>query len=58
LKDGANAGLEKVQKFLEPIKKKHPEISFADLWILASYVAIEDMGGEKIPFTSGRTDSK
>jgi len=27
------------------------------LWILASYVAIEDLGGPKIPFTPGRTDA-
>ena len=33
LKDGANSGLEKVQKFLEPIKKKHPEVSYGDLWV-------------------------
>lgn len=45
LSDGANAGLKKAQQFLEPIKKKFPEISYADLWILASYVAIEEMGG-------------
>jgi len=40
LKDGANAGLEHAQGFLEAIKQKHPNLSYADLWILASYVAI------------------
>ncbi len=54
--DGANAGLEKAREFLEPIKQKHPGVSYADLWILASYVAIENMGGPKIPFLPGRTD--
>jgi catalase (peroxidase I) len=33
LRDGANAGLEKVQKFLEPIKHKHPDLSYSDLWV-------------------------
>lgn len=56
--DGANAGLDKAREFLEGIKKNHPEISYADLWILASYVAIEEMGGPAIEFTPGRTDSK
>lgn len=32
-------------------------ISYADLWVLASYVAIEEMGGPKIEFTPGRKDS-
>lgn len=48
LNDGANAGLKLAQGFLEPIKKKYPGISYADLWILASYVAIEEMGGPEI----------
>ncbi|ORZ36958.1 mitochondrial putative cytochrome c peroxidase [Catenaria anguillulae PL171] len=33
--DGANAGLEHARAFLEPIKAKHPWISYADLWTLA-----------------------
>jgi len=33
-------------------------LSYADLWILASYVAIEEMGGPYIPFVPGRTDAK
>jgi catalase (peroxidase I) len=56
-KDGANAGLDKVQKILEPIKDKYKELSYADLWILSSYVAIEDMGGPNIPFRPGRKDA-
>lgn len=58
LKDGANAGLEHAQGFLEAIKQKHPNLSYADLWILASYVAIQEMEGPTIPFTPGRTDAK
>lgn len=55
--DPANAGLHHAQQFLEPIKAKHPGISYADLWVLASYVAIEEMGGPKIDFTPGRKDA-
>jgi len=54
--DGANAGLEYARSFLEPIKKRFPQISYADLWILAGSVAIEEMGGPKVGFHSGRVD--
>lgn len=54
---GGNAGLHLAQKWLEQIKAKHPAISYADLWILAGIVAIEEMGGPKIKFIPGRTDS-
>ena len=50
LSDGANAGLEHAQKKLQGIKEKYPKLSYADLWILASYVAIEEMGGPRIEF--------
>jgi catalase (peroxidase I) len=56
-KDGANAGLNEARDFLEPIKQKHPNVSYADLWIYASYVSIETMGGPSIPFSYGRKDS-
>ena len=32
-------------------------ISFSDLWVLASYVAVEEMGGPFIPFEGGRIDA-
>ncbi|KNE64053.1 hypothetical protein AMAG_09111 [Allomyces macrogynus ATCC 38327] len=54
--DGANAGLEHARAFLEPIKAKHPWISYADLWTLAGVTAVEAMGGPKVPWTPGRTD--
>nr|KAJ3418130.1 cytochrome c peroxidase [Polyrhizophydium stewartii] len=54
--DGANAGLEHARAFLEPIKTKHPWISYADLWTLAGVASIEAMGGPKIPWKPGRTD--
>merc|ERR1719277_1205067 len=53
---GANAGLGYAQTLLEPIKKKFPQVSYSDLWIFAACVAIEEMGGPKIPFTPGRVD--
>jgi catalase (peroxidase I) len=44
---GANAGLKVARDLLEPLKKKFPLISYADLWTLAGCVAVEDMGGEQ-----------
>ncbi|EPY32972.1 L-ascorbate peroxidase, partial [Angomonas deanei] len=55
---GGNKGLDKPRKALEALKKKYPEISYADLWVLAAYVAIEYMGGPAIPFSWGRQDAK
>ena len=54
--DPANAGLQHARVFLEPVKAKHPWITYADLWTLAGVVAIEVMGGPKIPWHGGRTD--
>uniref|UniRef100_A0A0A9W785 Cytochrome c peroxidase, mitochondrial n=1 Tax=Lygus hesperus TaxID=30085 RepID=A0A0A9W785_LYGHE len=54
---GANAGLEVARKRLEIVKKKFPEISYADLWTLASVVAIEYAGGPAIPWRPGRSDA-
>lgn len=53
---GANAGLDNARAFLEPVKEKFPEISYADLWILAGNTAFEEMGCPKLPFRGGRTD--
>jgi cytochrome c peroxidase len=53
---GANAGLDVARASLESIKKEHPGISYADLWTLAAVVAIEEMGGPKIPWRAGRVD--
>eukprot|EP01084_Bolivina_argentea_P180068 311083_1 len=52
-----NRGLHKAMQILEPIKAKYGEkLSYADLWTLASYVAIEEMGGPYIDFLPGRRD--
>lgn len=56
LAHGGNAGLEKAVKRLEPIKAKHKDISWADLIAYVGVVAIEEMGGPKIPFAYGRVD--
>mmetsp|Transcript_8419 Transcript_8419/g.20940 ORF Transcript_8419/g.20940 Transcript_8419/m.20940 type:complete len:331 (+) Transcript_8419:50-1042(+) len=53
---GANAGLAKSRGLLEEVKVRHPNLSYADLWVFAAIVAIEEMGGPKIPFKPGRTD--
>jgi len=54
--DPANAGLQHARKFLEPVKEKHPWLSYSDLWTLAGCVAVESMGGPKIKWEPGRTD--
>lgn len=54
---GANNGLGISRAKLEPLKQKYPGCSYADLWVLASLVAIEAMGGPKIPFRFGRKDA-
>ncbi|CAN6248675.1 unnamed protein product [Urochloa humidicola] len=56
LKHGANAGLINALKLIEPIKDKHPSITYADLFQLASATAIEEAGGPKIPMKYGRVD--
>ncbi|KAL4400153.1 heme peroxidase [Malassezia pachydermatis] len=51
-----NAGLEAARNFMEPIKAKFPWISYSDLWTLGGVVAIQEMGGPKIPWRPGRVD--
>jgi L-ascorbate peroxidase len=51
-----NAGLAKVIKFLEPIKKKHSILSWADIIQMAGATAVELAGGPKIPMRYGRID--
>lgn len=54
---GANNGLNKARVLLEPIKQAVPEVTYADLYQLASVVAIEVAGGPRIPFRFGRPDA-
>jgi len=53
----ANAGLSVARDVLEPIKKKFPSITYADLWSLAGVVAIQEMGGPTIKWRPGRADA-
>lgn len=54
--DGANAGLDIMQKILLPVKRKFPNLSYGDLWTLAGVQAIKLMGGPDVPFGFGRSD--
>ncbi|KAL0438109.1 UNVERIFIED_CONTAM: L-ascorbate peroxidase T, chloroplastic [Sesamum latifolium] len=56
LKHGANAGLVNALKLLQPIKEKYSNVTYADLFQLASATAIEEAGGPKIPMKYGRVD--
>jgi cytochrome c peroxidase len=55
---GANAGLAVARNLLEPIKRKYPGITYADLWSLAGVVAIETLGGPTIKWRPGRSDKE
>ena len=55
--DDANKGLLIIRDMLLPIKQRHPELSYADLYTIAGCVAIEFLGGPAIPFAFGRTDA-
>nr|CAD1830525.1 unnamed protein product [Ananas comosus var. bracteatus] len=54
---GSNAGLKIAIDLLEPVKAKHPRITYADLYQLAGVVAVEVTGGPTIDFVPGRRDS-
>ena len=54
--DPENAGFAKAKAALQTVHERHPEISLADVWVLAGYVAIELSGGPPIPFAYGRSD--
>lgn len=56
--DPNNAGLEVARSLLEPIQAKHNGLTHADLWILASYVALEMTNGPKLEFVGGRIDAE
>ncbi|TYZ67551.1 hypothetical protein PybrP1_009273 [[Pythium] brassicae (nom. inval.)] len=52
-----NAGVNKVIAALEPIKKSFPNLSTADLIVLAGEVALEEAGAGNIAFIGGRVDA-
>jgi hypothetical protein len=49
-------GLQAAVDLIEPIKQRHPSVSYADLYQMASAVAVELAGGPKIPMRYGRQD--
>lgn len=53
----ANAGVDKVIAALAPVKKSFPNLSTADLIVLAGEVALEEAGAGDIAFTGGRVDA-
>lgn len=53
---GNNAGLDSARAALEPIKKKFPDMTYADLYTYVGVVAVEESGGPTIPFRLGRED--
>lgn len=55
--DPENAGLGKARKVLDEFRDQEcPWMSYADIYILAGYVAIEASGGPNIPYCTGRRD--
>ena len=54
--DPANAGLQHARAFLEPLKRRFPWITYADLWTLAGAEAVEAMGGPRVAWRGGRSD--
>ncbi|KAI3962381.1 hypothetical protein MKW92_050826 [Papaver armeniacum] len=56
LNHGANTGLNIAIEICEEVKKKHPRITYADLYQLAGVVAVKVTGGPTIDFVPGRQD--
>ena len=54
---GANNGLINAVKLLEPVKEAFPEVSYADLYQMASARAIEAAGGPSLGVRYGRLDA-
>eukprot|EP00904_Undaria_pinnatifida_P010831 jgi/Undpi1/6879/HiC_scaffold_21.g09355.m1 len=55
---GANAGLSIALNLLKPIKKKFPDVGWADLMQMASATAVEVAGGPVIDMKYGRKDAE
>lgn len=54
---GANAGLANALKLLEPVKEAFPDVSYADIFQMASARSIELAGGPKVDMIYGRVDA-
>jgi len=53
-----NAGIPSAIALLKPIKDRYPEISYADLFQMASAAAIDVSGGPKVDMLYGRQDAQ
>ena len=53
----ANAGLQHARALMEPVKAANPDMTYADIYVLAGVVAIEEMGGPNVGFRWGRSDA-
>ena len=53
----SNAGLSKAIALLQPVKKRNPTVSWADLIQMAGAMAVEIAGGPKITMKYGRIDA-
>ena len=54
---GGNAGLQHARALLEPVKRAHPNVSYADLYVYAGVLAVEACGGPTVGFRPGRSDA-
>jgi len=54
---GGNAGLQHARALLEPVKANNPDLTYADIYVLAGVVALEEMGGPDVGFRWGRSDA-
>lgn len=54
----SSAGASDALAKLEPIKKLFPDVSYADIIVLAGQTAIEAVGGKPMPFCGGRADAE
>ena len=52
IEHGANAGLAAAVDMLKPIKAKYPDVSYADIFQMASARAIELAGGPTLEMRS------
>ena len=55
--DPANAGLSIIHDMLHVVKKRNPNVTYADLWTLAGSLAIEFTHGPNVPHSFGRVDA-
>jgi len=55
--DPANAGLYIIHDMLHAVKKRNPNVSYADLWTLAGSLAVGFTHGPEVPHQFGRVDA-